>query len=141
MTRQDFALTGKKIGAYYGCMLLRPGTVMAMDDPENPQILEDFIRAIGAEPAFYPMRNECCGGYVTLEVRDIYKDVDFSFGASAEDLIRSRWSNGLLYIHQVSPWQYPVLSAKNYGMQNTGYSVGGTFLQIGLESWFFPKED
>ncbi len=60
-------LTGKKIGAYYGCLLLRPGTVMAMDDPENPQILEDFIRAIGAEPAFYPMRNECCGGYVTLE--------------------------------------------------------------------------
>ncbi|MBQ3879002.1 MAG: CoB--CoM heterodisulfide reductase iron-sulfur subunit B family protein [Oscillospiraceae bacterium] len=60
-------LKGKKIGAYYGCLLLRPSTVMAMDDPENPQILEDFIRAIGAEPVVYPMRNECCGGYVTLE--------------------------------------------------------------------------
>lgn len=60
-------LTGKKIGAYYGCLLLRPNTVMAMDDPENPQILEDFIRAIGAEPVIYAMRNECCGGYMTLE--------------------------------------------------------------------------
>ena len=60
-------LTGKKIGAYYGCLLLRPNTVMAMDDPENPQILEDFIRAIGAEPVVYSMRNECCGGYMTLE--------------------------------------------------------------------------
>ena len=60
-------LTGKKIGAYYGCLLLRPNTVMAMDDPENPQILEDFIRAIGAEPVVYAMRNECCGGYMTLE--------------------------------------------------------------------------
>ena len=88
-----------------------------------------------------PRRFQNARGYVTLEVRDIYKDVDFSFGASAEDLIRSRWSNGLLYIHQISPWQYPVLSAKNYGMQNTGYSVGGIFLQIGLESWFFPGED
>lgn len=29
-------LTGRKIGAYYGCLLLRPGKVMAMDDPENP---------------------------------------------------------------------------------------------------------
>ena len=60
-------LTGRKIGAYYGCLLLRPSKVMAMDDPENPSIIEDFIRAIGAEPVVYGMRNECCGGYVTLE--------------------------------------------------------------------------
>ncbi len=59
--------TGKKIAAYYGCLLLRPGTVMQMDNPENPKILEDFIRAIGAEPVLYPQRNECCGGYMTLE--------------------------------------------------------------------------
>ena len=60
-------LTGKKIGAYYGCMLLRPGKEMQMDDPENPTILEDFIRALGAEPIYYAQRNECCGGYQTLE--------------------------------------------------------------------------
>ncbi|MGN0585232.1 MAG: CoB--CoM heterodisulfide reductase iron-sulfur subunit B family protein [Ruminococcus sp.] len=60
-------LTGKKIAAYYGCLLLRPGNVMQMDNPENPKILEDFIRAIGAEPVLYPQRNECCGGYMTLE--------------------------------------------------------------------------
>ena len=66
-------LTGKKIGAYYGCLLLRPGKVMAMDDVENPAILEDFIRAIGAEPVIYAMRNECCGGYVTLEDRNLAK--------------------------------------------------------------------
>ena len=60
-------LKGRKIGAYYGCLLLRPSTVLAFDDPENPQIIEDFIRAIGAEPVVYPYRNECCGGYVTLE--------------------------------------------------------------------------
>ena len=60
-------LTGRKIGAYYGCLLLRPSRVMAMDDAENPTIIEDFIRAIGATPVVYGMRNECCGGYVTLE--------------------------------------------------------------------------
>lgn len=60
-------LTGKKIAAYYGCLLLRPGKVMQMDDVENPTILEEFIRAIGAEPVIYPARNECCGGYVTME--------------------------------------------------------------------------
>ena len=61
-------LAGKKIGAYYGCLLLRPGKVMAFDDPENPKIMEDFITAIGATPVIYAMRNECCGGY--LSARD-----------------------------------------------------------------------
>ena len=60
-------LTGRKIGAYYGCLLLRPSKVMAMDDAENPTIIEDFIRAIGATPVVYGMRNECCGGYIAIE--------------------------------------------------------------------------
>ena len=60
-------LKGKKIAAYYGCLLLRPSKALAMDDPENPTIMEDFIRAIGAEPVIYSQRNECCGGYITME--------------------------------------------------------------------------
>ena len=60
-------LTGRKIGAYYGCMLLRPSREMQFDDPENPKMLEDFIRAIGAEPVIYAQRNECCGGYMAVE--------------------------------------------------------------------------
>ena len=62
---------GKKIGAYYGCLLLRPGKVMEMDSPENPKILEDFIKAIGGEPVIYARRNECCGGYITMEDKNI----------------------------------------------------------------------
>ena len=62
-------LTGRKIGAYYGCLLLRPSREMGFDDPENPTVLEDFIRALGAEPVYYALRNECCGGYTTLENR------------------------------------------------------------------------
>ncbi len=66
-------LTGRKIGAYYGCLLLRPSKIMQMDNPENPTILEDFIRAIGAEPIIYAQRNECCGGYATIEDKDFAK--------------------------------------------------------------------
>ena len=55
-----------KIGAYYGCMLLRPSSVMGFDDAENPSIIEDFISAIGAYPIKFAMRNECCGGYISL---------------------------------------------------------------------------
>ena len=66
-------LTGRKIGAYYGCMLLRPSCELGFDDPENPTIMENFLRAIGAEPVVFSLRNECCGGYVTIENRDYAK--------------------------------------------------------------------
>ena len=68
-------LTGKKIGAYYGCLLLRPSGILAFDDPENPKIIEDFIRAIGATPVIYPYRNECCGGYISLKEKDMAKNM------------------------------------------------------------------
>lgn len=64
-------LTGRKIGAYYGCLLLRPSSVMAFDNAENPTILEDFIRALGATPVIYGYRNECCGGYISLKEKDL----------------------------------------------------------------------
>ncbi len=68
-------LTGRKIGAYYGCLLLRPGKIMAFDNPENPSIMEDFIRALGAEAVIYPYRNECCGGYISLKEKDMAKSM------------------------------------------------------------------
>ena len=63
----------RKIGAYYGCLLLRPSGVMAFDNPENPTIIEDFIRAIGGTPVVYPFRNECCGAYVALKNSELPK--------------------------------------------------------------------
>ncbi len=85
-------LTGRKIGAYYGCLLLRPSKEMAFDDPENPRILEDFIRALGAEPVIYARRNECCGGYCTLEnkafaARQVDSIMDNAKACGAELLI------------------------------------------------------
>jgi len=64
-------LTNRKIGAYYGCMLLRPSTTMNFDDPENPSIIEDFIKALGAIPIRYPYRTECCGGYLCLDQKEL----------------------------------------------------------------------
>lgn len=77
-------LTGRKIGAYYGCLLLRPGSVMAFDNPENPSIMEDFIRALGAEPVVYPYRNECCGGYISLKEKDMAKSMCDKISESAK---------------------------------------------------------
>lgn len=78
-------LTGRKIGAYYGCLLLRPSKTLQFDNPENPTIIEDFIRAIGAEPVIYPYRNECCGGYITLENKDLAKSKVTNIVESAKE--------------------------------------------------------
>lgn len=77
-------LTGRKIGAYYGCLLLRPSSVLAFDDPESPTILEDFIRALGAEPVVYPYRNECCGGYISLKEPSLAGSMCDRIASSAE---------------------------------------------------------
>ena len=51
--------------------MLRPSKVMQFDDPENPLIIEDFIRAIGGVPVVYYERNECCGAYTVFEDKKI----------------------------------------------------------------------
>ena len=74
-----------KIGAYYGCLLLRPSGVLAFDNPENPTIIEDFIKAIGATPVIYPFRNECCGAYVSLTKKELAEAKCKSIINSAKD--------------------------------------------------------
>jgi heterodisulfide reductase subunit B len=56
-------LSGLKVAAYYGCMLLRPKDEMKFDDPEQPTVFEDFLGALGCEPVDFPMKTECCGGF------------------------------------------------------------------------------
>lgn len=77
---------GKKIGAYYGCLLLRPGKVLQLDDPENPQLIEDFIKAIGGTPVIYAQRNECCGAYTALEDKSIPAKRTEAILTNAEDM-------------------------------------------------------
>jgi len=63
-------LRGKKIGAYYGCLMLRPDEVMDFDDPEDPDIMERLLTALGAVAVPFACRNECCGGYKALDDKD-----------------------------------------------------------------------
>lgn len=64
-------LAGKKVAAYYGCMLLRPSDVMQFDKPDNPTIMEKLIEAMGGTPVPFVRRSQCCGGYVTLGNKEL----------------------------------------------------------------------
>ena len=48
--------------------------------------MEELIRALGGEPVLYPMRNECCGGYLTLEDRDAARKRSTAVTASAAEM-------------------------------------------------------
>lgn len=124
-------LKGKKIGAYYGCLLLRPGKIMAFDNSENPTIIEDFIRAIGATPVVYPYRNECCGGYISLKEKDMSRNMcnnimDSAAGFGAEMLITAcplclynlnKSGNGKLPVHYFTELLAEALGVKEEALQ------------------------
>ena len=58
-------LSGLKVASYYGCLLLRPAEI-AIDDQENPTIMDDLVSSLGGEPIDWGFKVECCGGGMTL---------------------------------------------------------------------------
>ncbi len=86
-------LNGLKVGAYYGCLLVRPQKY-AIDDFEDPSIMEDLIRTLGAEPVDYLFKLECCGAYQTLTKKDVsiiraYEILDSAHQAGCEAIMTS----------------------------------------------------
>ena len=49
-------LSNLKVASYYGCLLLRPQNA-AIDNPENPTILEDLFTSLGIEVVNFPYKN------------------------------------------------------------------------------------
>jgi heterodisulfide reductase subunit B len=60
-SRVKTPLNGLKIAAHYGCHLIRPSEIGRPDDSENPQKIENILKAIGAEPVDYAQKLDCCG--------------------------------------------------------------------------------
>ncbi len=82
-----------KVAPYYGCLLLRPQNA-AIDDPEDPKIMEDLFRSLGADVVDYPYKNECCGSYNTVNEIDIvvertYKIINLARSAGANIIATS----------------------------------------------------
>jgi len=78
-------LTGLKVGAYYGCMLLRPFEDNGIDDPEHPTIFEDTLKAVGADPIEFPNKIECCGAHLAMSNTDLVTRLSGGVMTSAVD--------------------------------------------------------
>jgi heterodisulfide reductase subunit B len=64
-------LSGLKVAAYYGCLLVRPPDAVDLDVPENPTIMESLIGALGAQVVDWPYKTECCGASLSLTRTDV----------------------------------------------------------------------
>jgi heterodisulfide reductase subunit B len=56
---------GFKIAPHYGCHALRPGELNENIDSEDPQIMDIFIKELGATCEYYPEKLDCCGSTLT----------------------------------------------------------------------------
>ncbi|MHA1581291.1 MAG: CoB--CoM heterodisulfide reductase subunit B [Candidatus Baldrarchaeia archaeon] len=54
-------LEGLKVAIHYGCHFLKPRKIRGHGSSEKPHILEDIVKALGAEPIDYKEKLLCCG--------------------------------------------------------------------------------
>ncbi len=59
------------VACYYGCLLTRPRGATAVDDAEDPTLLEDLVRVVGAEAVPFPLRLDCCGASMAIPRPDL----------------------------------------------------------------------
>lgn len=62
---------GLKVASYYGCLMVRPREVLKFDDPDNPQVMDELMAVLGAEPVRFDFKTECCGGYLVVNRRAV----------------------------------------------------------------------
>lgn len=77
-------LKGLKVASYYGCTLVRPRSI-AIDDAENPMMIDDLVKAMGAKPVEFSHKTECCGAYQTVANPEIVGDRTFQIVEAARE--------------------------------------------------------
>lgn len=56
----------RRVACYYGCLLVRPHKIVRFDRAEEPQVMDEMMQALGAEPIHWAFKVECCGAGMTL---------------------------------------------------------------------------
>ena len=64
-------LVGLRPVSYYGCLLVRPPEVCQFEKYENPYMLDDILKTLGADVKPWSYKTDCCGGSLTISRTDI----------------------------------------------------------------------
>ncbi len=79
-------LKGLKVASYYGCLLVRPHEITGFDDPENPQMMDKLMLALGAQPLEWDFKVACCGASLPLSRQDIVVKLSYRILGQAKRL-------------------------------------------------------
>jgi len=78
-------LKGLKPVCYYGCLTTRPPKITDAAVPEDPQEMDEIMKALGADVKNWSYKTDCCGGNLMLTHPDLAKKmVKKLFEASLE---------------------------------------------------------
>lgn len=61
----------RRVACYYGCLLVRPASILKFDRPEEPQSMDLLMKKIGAEPLDWAFKTECCGAGFSVSRTDL----------------------------------------------------------------------
>ncbi|MTI82190.1 MAG: disulfide reductase [Firmicutes bacterium] len=76
-------LKGMKLASYYGCLMLRPAEVVAIDNPEQPDSIDKMAQALGASTVRWSSKVDCCGGSFTLAESGVVDKLTFDIVSAA----------------------------------------------------------
>jgi heterodisulfide reductase subunit B len=137
-----------KVVCYYGCLLVRPKSVMHHERMEDPMEMDNLMKRIGATPLDWAMKTECCGASFSITRTDI---VGHLCGAILEDAV-SRGAEAIIVacpmchsnldmrraeIERVSGKKIsiPIL----YITQAIGLALGCSPKELGIQRHFVPS--
>ena len=78
--------------AYYGCLTSRPPKITDAKNHEDPQEMDNILRALGANVKNWSFKTDCCGGDLTLTLPDLHmtltqKILDMAEEAGADCIV------------------------------------------------------
>jgi heterodisulfide reductase subunit B2 len=88
-------LSSLHLAPHYGCHYTKPSTIYAkVEDPENPQSLDELIEASGANSIPYESKLSCCGGGVLA----MDEQVALGMAKNKLDHVQASQADGMILI-------------------------------------------
>jgi heterodisulfide reductase subunit B2 len=86
------SLAGLSPVCYYGCLTTRPPKVTDAVDPEDPQSMDEIMKALGADVKNWSFKADCCGGNLMLTHPELAKKLvkklyDMALEAGADCIV------------------------------------------------------
>jgi heterodisulfide reductase subunit B2 len=106
-----------KVACYYGCLLTRPKELSIVDDPEDPQLMDDILAAAGADIIEWPYKTECCGASFSITRTDTVKRL-------CKDILQMAKDSGADCVAVACPLCQSNLDMRQLDIEQEGARIG-----------------